>query len=57
MLQTLEEVAKAWQMEKVVLTALTNNERSVNFYKKSKYTIDESNPDDDSSYVILSKCL
>lgn len=55
LLKTLEEIAKAWRMEKVILTALTNNERALKFYRNLNYTADKSNPIDEKSYVILSK--
>lgn len=51
----LEKMAKVWQMDRVVLTVLTNNEGAMRFYKRLGYTIDETNPADETDYVILSK--
>lgn len=51
----LEKLAKVWQLERVVLTILTNNEGALRFYKRLGYSIDETNPDDEKSYVIYGK--
>ena len=51
----LEKMAKVWQMDRVVLTVLTKNEGALRFYKRLAYTIDETNPTDETDYVIMSK--
>lgn len=51
----LEKMAKVWQMDRVVLTDITNNEGALRFYKRLGYTIDETSPTDETDYVIMSK--
>lgn len=54
-MKCLEKLAKIWQMERVVLTVLTNNDGAMRFYKRLAYSIDETNPNDETDYVIMSK--
>jgi N-alpha-acetyltransferase 40 len=59
-MKTLEKLAKIWEMERVVLTLLINNEKASRFYKeKLGYTIDDTSPDksDEPAYEILSKLV
>jgi len=55
LMKCLEKLAKLWQMERVVLTVLTNNDGALRFYKRLGYTVDETSPDDEPSYQIFSK--
>jgi ribosomal protein S18 acetylase RimI-like enzyme len=48
-------MSKIWQMDRVVLTVLTNNEGAMRFYKRLDYTVDETNPNEETDYVIMSK--
>ena len=54
-MKCLEKLAKKWQMERIVLTVLTNNDGALRFYKRLGYTVDETSPDDEPSYQIFSK--
>ena len=54
-MKCLEKLAKVWQMERIVLTVLTNNDGALRFYKRLGYTVDETSPDDEPSYQIFSK--
>jgi ribosomal protein S18 acetylase RimI-like enzyme len=56
-MQCLEKMAKVWQMERVVLTVLTNNDGAMRFYQRLNYVTDEMNPDDEKDYRILSKVV
>ncbi|KAH8419121.1 hypothetical protein KR222_005600 [Zaprionus bogoriensis] len=57
MMQTLEACARLWQLEKVMLTVLNNNEDSLTFFKALGYDKDETSPDilQEADYQILSK--
>lgn len=58
LMKTLESLAKVWEMDRVVLTLLTNNEGASRFYKnRLGYLLDETSPDksEETSYEILSK--
>ncbi|KAG0712278.1 N-alpha-acetyltransferase 40 [Chionoecetes opilio] len=59
MMQVLELVAFSNQMQKVVLTVFKHNPEGMNFFKKCKYDIDETSPEDSYEesfdYCILSK--
>ena len=59
LLQALEEVAKHYNMEKLVLTVLNNNEDAKEFFMKVGFKLDDTSPDtfEESDYQILSKCL
>lgn len=57
MMFALEQCAKQWKMEKVVLTVLKNNATACSFFKAVGYVPDESSPDilEKADYEILSK--
>ncbi|XP_030564030.1 N-alpha-acetyltransferase 40 [Drosophila novamexicana] len=59
MMQTLESCAKIWQLEKLMLTVLNNNENSLMFFKALGYAKDETSPDilQEADYQILSKSM
>lgn len=54
-MKCLEKLAKVWQMERVVLTVLSNNDGALRFYNRLGYTVDETNPNDEPAYQIFSK--
>ena len=57
-MKALESLSKVWELERVVLTILTNNEGAKRFYKnRLGYSLDEMSPDknDETAYEILSK--
>ncbi|XP_037956441.1 N-alpha-acetyltransferase 40-like [Teleopsis dalmanni] len=58
MMETLENCAKHWQLEKVILTVLNNNINAMSFFKTIGYILDDSSPDvlEKAEYKILSKC-
>jgi len=45
MMETLESCARFWQLEKIMLTVLNNNEDSLVFFKTLGYVTDETSPD------------
>ncbi|XP_017142890.1 N-alpha-acetyltransferase 40 [Drosophila miranda] len=57
MMQALEDCARHWNLEKVMITVLNNNENSISFYKKLGYSKDETSPDvtEEAEYQIFSK--
>lgn len=57
MMTALEQCAKHWGMEKIVLTVLTNNPDGTAFFTALGYTLDETSPDkaDKAEYELLSK--
>lgn len=59
MMTALENCAKHWEMEKVVLTVLKNNPIASEFFSKIGYTLDETSPDvlEKAEYEIFSKKL
>lgn len=59
MMLALEQCAKHWKMEKVVLTVLKNNDNAQAFFKAIGYTLDDSSPDvlEKADYEILSKSV
>ncbi|TMW53306.1 hypothetical protein DOY81_001606 [Sarcophaga bullata] len=59
MMMALEQCAKHWKMEKIVLTVLKNNENAQAFFKAIGYTLDDSSPDilEKADYEILSKTI
>jgi ribosomal protein S18 acetylase RimI-like enzyme len=48
-------MAKVWQLERVVLTVLCNNDGALRFYKRLGFSVDDTNPSDESAYAIYSK--
>lgn len=44
-------------MEKVMLTVQHSNTAARAMYQRMRYVVDESSPDDDAKYDILSKTL
>lgn len=56
-MKALEKLAKVWSMERIVLTLLTNNEGATRFYKRLGYTLDDTSPDDEPAYDIMSKII
>ncbi|KAL7729334.1 hypothetical protein ACLKA6_008909 [Drosophila palustris] len=59
MMETLESCARFWQLEKIMLTVLNNNESSLKFFKTLGYVTDETSPDvlQEADYQILSKTM
>lgn len=59
MMKILEEIARQWKMEKVVLTVLKNDDGALRFYQRLGYTVDETSPDkeDKAEYEIYSKVM
>lgn len=59
LMKALEALAKVWEMERVVLTLLTNNEGAYRFYKRLGYTLDDTTPDksEETAYEIVSKMI
>jgi ribosomal protein S18 acetylase RimI-like enzyme len=51
----LEEMAKSFNLEILILTTLTNNEPALKFYEKLGFELDESNKKNERSFKILSK--
>jgi len=50
----MEELAKINDMEFIVLTVFTNNEKALRFYENCGFIVDETDPENDD-YKILSK--
>lgn len=59
MMNALEECAKLWEMEKIVLTVLKNNPDGRSFFDSIGFTLDDSSPGsyENKDYEILSKSL
>lgn len=59
MMSALEQCAKVWEMEKVVLTVLKNNPDAKNFFTNVGFELDDSSPGsyENKDYEILSKSL
>jgi len=58
-MSTLEDCARLWHLEKVMLTVLNNNEASISFFKQLGYVKDEISPDvlEQADYQIFSKSM
>lgn len=58
-MNALEKMARHYQMEKLILTVLTNNENSHTFFKGLGFSLDDTSPDaaENTGYQILSKLL
>uniref|UniRef100_A0A182TH79 N-alpha-acetyltransferase 40 n=1 Tax=Anopheles melas TaxID=34690 RepID=A0A182TH79_9DIPT len=59
MMKALEQMARHFCMERVVLTVLKNNEDGMRFYRRLGYDVDEMSPDkeEDAAYEIMSKAM
>lgn len=59
MMSALERMAKYYEMEKIILTVLTNNDSGIEFFKNLGYTVDDTSPDksENAGYEILSKSM
>lgn len=59
MMTALEKMAKLYEMEKLILTVLTNNDDGITFFKSLGFSKDDSSPDatESTGYEILSKVL
>lgn len=59
LMNALEKMARYYQMEKLILTVLTNNEDGITFFKDLGFGIDDTTPDasENSGYQIMSKLL
>ncbi|XP_053677791.1 N-alpha-acetyltransferase 40 [Anopheles nili] len=57
MMKALEQMARHFSMERVVLTVLKNNDDGMRFYRRLGYDIDEMSPgkEEDAAYEIMSK--
>jgi len=55
----LEDCARLWHLEKIMLTVLNNNETSISFFKQLGYVKDEISPDvlEQADYQIFSKSM
>lgn len=58
-MNALEKMARHYQMEKLILTVLTNNEDGITFFKSIGFGVDDNTPDaaENCGYQILSKLL
>lgn len=58
-MNALEKIARHNQMEKLILTVLSNNEDAITFFKSLGFGVDDTSPDaaENSGYEILSKLL
>ncbi|CAD6992766.1 unnamed protein product [Ceratitis capitata] len=58
-MNALEQCARHWHMDKVVLTVLKNNDNALAFFKTIGFSLDETSPDilEKAEYEILSKNL
>lgn len=58
-MSALEKMARHYQMEKLILTVLSNNEAGITFFKGLGFGIDDTTPDaaENCGYQILSKPL
>lgn len=58
-MNALEKMARHYQMEKLILTVLINNDAAITFFKGLGYGLDDTSPDDanECGYQILSKSL
>lgn len=58
-MNALEKMARHYQMEKLILTVLTNNEAAIIFFKGLGFGVDDTTPDasENCGYQILSKLL
>lgn len=58
-MNALEKMARHYQMEKLILTVLTNNEAGITFFKGIGFGVDDTTPDtnENTGYQILSKLL
>lgn len=58
-MMALERVARHHEMEKLILTVLTNNENGLAFFKGLGFAADDTSPDakEATGYAILSKSL
>lgn len=59
MMTALERMAKMYEMEKLILTVLSNNSDGITFFKSLGFSRDDSSPDasENTGYDILSKLL
>ncbi|XP_050078534.1 N-alpha-acetyltransferase 40 [Anopheles maculipalpis] len=59
MMKALEQMAKHFSMERVVLTVLKNNEDGMRFYRRLGYEVDDMSPDKEekAAYEIMSKAM
>lgn len=55
----LEKMAKQYEMEKLVLTVLTNNAAGITFFKSLGFSVDDTSPEisENLGYQIMSKSL
>lgn len=58
-MNALEKMARHYEMEKLILTVLSNNESAITFFKALGFGVDDTSPDaaENSGYQILSKLL
>lgn len=58
-MNALEKMARHYEMEKLILTVLSNNEDAIIFFKGLGFGADDTSPDaaENSGYQILSKLL
>ena len=53
-MRCMQELAKLHDMECIVLTVFTNNEKALRFYENCGFILDETDPQNED-YKILSK--
>lgn len=56
-INALERMAKHYEMEKLILTVLSNNEDGIKFFNSMGFKPDDTTPDAPSDYAILSKTM
>lgn len=54
-INALERMAKHYNMEKLILTVLSNNEDGIKFFNSMGFTTDDTSPSAPTDYAILSK--
>lgn len=54
-ISALERMAKHYNMEKLILTVLSNNEDGIKFFNDMGFTTDDTSPSPPTDYAILSK--
>lgn len=59
LMTALERLARYYNMEKLVLTVLSNNENGMNFFRSLGFAPDDTTPDknENTGYEIMSKIL
>lgn len=56
-INALERMAKHYNMEKLILTVLSNNEDGIKFFNSMGFITDDTSPSPPTDYAILSKTM